>query len=391
MLLRIFLIITLLTSVFSESALSQGLAEVEKEYFPGKKAKNFAIWSAQYAFISYECHKKIAFSENLNSLMVLADSAIRFKDMSLVAADSALANCPDSVGSDSIRAAIDYLNMAIEEMNYSNELLEQVFLQSTMEEALTISRQATLAAGNGTVSSYTASLYLTDGKKEEEEEEELVFESAIVKRLEVDESVFRGLVNNYEDKISAIDDLIQEQNDRLFSVDEEQLEEVNKKLDSLSGIRERLVNRLMGSNQRLQTVSEKLYAELSKDIQESVEKRESIFEIKSEVYYDKDNPVPINTDLPDGLVYQIQIGYFSLNSQPEWSRKLYPVFGEPVSGSYIRYSTGIFFSYRDASKALSSIQALNIPDAFITAYEDGVKISTSQAIRIEKNVRGRAP
>jgi len=92
--------------------------------------------------------------------------------------------------------------------------------------------------------------------------------------------------------------------------------------------------------------------------------------------YSSTTPIPMNTTLPDGIVYRIQVGAFTRPIPNETFRGLNPVSGETREGSkYIRYYVGVFDTYEAASVALPPVKNLGYRDAFIVAYRNGERVA----------------
>ncbi|MEK6616961.1 MAG: hypothetical protein AABZ32_12805 [Bacteroidota bacterium] len=80
-----------------------------------------------------------------------------------------------------------------------------------------------------------------------------------------------------------------------------------------------------------------------------------------------------------GLFYAIQIGVFS---KPVTSTQLYnisPLNSEKTDNGLIRYTTGRFDDEAKASRAKNNIADKGISDAFVVAYDNGKRISLSDA------------
>jgi len=111
----------------------------------------------------------------------------------------------------------------------------------------------------------------------------------------------------------------------------------------------------------------------------------SLLEIKSSSIYNKKNPIPINKDLPSGIIYKIQIGAFTKPIPENSFRGLTPITGETRQNSkYIRYFVGLFNTYDAANTALPFIQNSGYKDAFVVAYKDGQRIAVYLAKKENK-------
>jgi len=89
--------------------------------------------------------------------------------------------------------------------------------------------------------------------------------------------------------------------------------------------------------------------------------------------------------LPMGMVYSVQLGIFNAVMTPGSFGGLYPVMSEREPGNgAVRYYTGVFRSIADAEKALVHVNNHGFSDAFIIAYNDGVRMPVSRARQIER-------
>ncbi len=104
------------------------------------------------------------------------------------------------------------------------------------------------------------------------------------------------------------------------------------------------------------------------------------FKILPEGQFAEDN------NLPDGLVYQIQI--FSRTSETASVKDLKglsPVFFRDNNGK-TSYYVGLFRSYNDALSNLNKVKRAGFKTAFIVAVNNGRQISVAEARKIEKTV-----
>jgi hypothetical protein len=95
--------------------------------------------------------------------------------------------------------------------------------------------------------------------------------------------------------------------------------------------------------------------------------------------------------LPDGIVYRIQL--FALTSKNEnikLFKGLTPIFeGRNSAGRWIYYA-GQFFSFEDASTALSKAKRSGFPGAIIAAFRDGRSVAVRTARLAEKEEQAAA-
>lgn len=91
-----------------------------------------------------------------------------------------------------------------------------------------------------------------------------------------------------------------------------------------------------------------------------------------------------SNELPDGIIYQIQIASGANKMEVRELRGLSPVFEKMGSTLRYTYSVGIFRSYNDALTHLNSVKKAGFRDAFITAYQDGKQMNVNDARAIEQ-------
>lgn len=90
------------------------------------------------------------------------------------------------------------------------------------------------------------------------------------------------------------------------------------------------------------------------------------------------------SELPQGLVYHIQIMTAAKKVQPKALKGFSPVFERKVQSGKYTYSVGVFSTYAEALKHLNTVKKKGFPTAMITAYNNGKSVSTKQARVIEK-------
>lgn len=108
------------------------------------------------------------------------------------------------------------------------------------------------------------------------------------------------------------------------------------------------------------------------------------FKIEGSSPYSKDNPIPFQAKLPEGLVYRIQLGAYSGVIEENAFKGLTPVTAEKTSNKDItKYYVGYFASIEEARKALSDVKTYGYPDAFLVSYYNREKITIQKAREIE--------
>jgi hypothetical protein len=111
---------------------------------------------------------------------------------------------------------------------------------------------------------------------------------------------------------------------------------------------------------------------------------QEVFSILSQSPYSEENPIPRDFQLPNGLIYRIQLGAFSQNLPFDAFGGLTPLMAEEINTKEVtKYYVGIFKSSREARKALEQVKSIGFPDAFIVPYIDRKKISIQAAREFE--------
>jgi hypothetical protein len=93
-------------------------------------------------------------------------------------------------------------------------------------------------------------------------------------------------------------------------------------------------------------------------------------------------PIPINSDLPEGLVFKVQVGAFRNPISPSVFKGISPITGETTPQGLTRYMAGIFKQFPNADAAKNEIRRLGYPDAFVVAFYNGKRISMAEAMRL---------
>ena len=96
--------------------------------------------------------------------------------------------------------------------------------------------------------------------------------------------------------------------------------------------------------------------------------------------YSASHPIPIDPQLPMGLIFKIQIGAFKNPIKQNLFKGFEPIIGLTAPQGYVRYSAGLFRTIDPARVALAKIKDLGYPDAFIIAFYDGRRISIQEAM-----------
>jgi hypothetical protein len=98
-------------------------------------------------------------------------------------------------------------------------------------------------------------------------------------------------------------------------------------------------------------------------------------------YSDK-NPIPMDPELPEGLVFKVQIGAFRTQLPADKFRGIQPLTGETTRPGWIRYCAGLFRAFEPANIVKKDIQKMGYKDAFVVAYYNGKRIELNDAYKM---------
>ncbi|MCU0474081.1 MAG: hypothetical protein MUC93_12090 [Bacteroidales bacterium] len=95
--------------------------------------------------------------------------------------------------------------------------------------------------------------------------------------------------------------------------------------------------------------------------------------------------VMIGPEIPEGLIYRIQVAVFRNPVSISYFKGLSPVYGFRVTGTdKTNYYIGMFRRLADAKKALLTVRQKGFKDAFIVSLSGGKQVSTERAALLEK-------
>jgi hypothetical protein len=111
----------------------------------------------------------------------------------------------------------------------------------------------------------------------------------------------------------------------------------------------------------------------------------SLFEVISQPATDPRAKLIIDSDVPPGLIYRIQIAVFRNPVTPAFFKGLSPVYGFKISGTdKTIYYAGMFRKNSDAVKALVTVKAKGFKDAFIVGLLLNKSVSSDRSALLEK-------
>jgi cell division protein FtsN len=87
-----------------------------------------------------------------------------------------------------------------------------------------------------------------------------------------------------------------------------------------------------------------------------------------------------STKVPDGTVYQVQMGYYKYLDLVSFNAKLKIIKAEEIDGAK-RYVIGYFENSMDAMQFSNDLKTLGIKDAFVSQYVNGVRNMKFDALK----------
>lgn len=104
------------------------------------------------------------------------------------------------------------------------------------------------------------------------------------------------------------------------------------------------------------------------------ELEEEVFAVTETPIYTSEQPIPLNLEMPTGIVYKVQVGAFRNAISAETFGKFAPLSGEQLNNGITRYTAGLFTQYNSADEAKKVIREMGYSDAFVVAFENGERI-----------------
>jgi len=113
---------------------------------------------------------------------------------------------------------------------------------------------------------------------------------------------------------------------------------------------------------------------------EKIEAKEMLY-LTGDVSDETDYSKIIETSSVKGLVYYVQLGNFSSLKTKEDFNNIQKLFLDQ-SGTLYKYLCGVFSSYSEAKKEVVKLNDKGYNEVFVTAYNNGKKISVSDAEKL---------
>jgi len=112
----------------------------------------------------------------------------------------------------------------------------------------------------------------------------------------------------------------------------------------------------------------------------------AFFEVLTKSVTGQNEKISIDPEVPEGLIYRIQIAVFRNPVTPAYFKGITPVYGFKIAGTdKTNYYAGMFRRSSDATKALALVKAKGFKDAFVVGLSGGKSVSPDRAALLEKD------
>ena len=332
------------------------------------KAQAYAILSAQYSNDAYYFSRQNYFLTSVYTIKENCDSAIYFIQIAKNYTDSAYLVAHDSClfAKNLILDAKEYQQKALQRFN-------QIVGATDYNLIHELSLEAMYATGNAITDAYRASLEL-DWK----DIDLPVEKKRDASRLESDETTFTTIKDLYSKRLEEIKkELLLLEVEKNKSTSKQKLE-ISNIISQLKAEQKELLLKSKNSDDKLIQVKN----DLSEEMLQVVNK--DIFTTEKKDFYNTNVPIPTNSEIPKGLVYKIQIGFFKYQLPPKHFDGVFPISSQKADNNYYKYMAGNFNNYTDAKEAKITLSKKGYADAFIVSFIDGVKVPITEALKKEK-------
>ena len=331
---------------------------------------------------SYTFSKLSYFVDNQKLALKNVDSAMLYISLAVVSIDSAIV-----LAADSELIAIDYATIAKRFAIRSYKLLKAYKHTTDINLKEDLAKQATFYAANAVTDAYHASFYFENCKSVVVEKPNEVINPVTPKpltKLDVDQALFALLNVHLNEKTEEHKTEVLKLTQELTTVkDPVKVEKIKEELKLKEKKEKELIIKNKNAQDKLNAINAQI-AEREKDKSTPIQAEETVFSKSMKKPADEWNKqVLLDTDLPMGLVYQVQVGVYKNSIMPEIFKGLTPIFGKTVPGG-ISYSTGMFERASDADQAKKYVKSIGLVDAFVVAYFNRKKVTLIEALKLEK-------
>jgi hypothetical protein len=339
-------------------------------------SKKLAIQGAQYANGSYT-YSKMAYSIGNRFQRQNVDTAIFFLKEAIISLDSAIL-----VADDSALLGKDFTTLAIKSAKSSLKRLEACFRYNA-DDRRQLLENATIFSANTVTDAYHASFYFKDGSPPVKETAPKKDTTAkLITKLDIDQALFTLL------------------DEELIEKEEKNKHEISKLEASLKATKD------PSKKNSLKTQIAKLQKDEAEVEKKDKETKEKLGKINIELEEREKNKLAMATadanafaksrpadnwdkqvlpesEIPMGLIYQVQIGVYKNPVTAETFKGITPIFSKTTPAG-IAYSAGLFDKMEEASQAKDYVLSMGLHDAFVIVYHDRKRISLTEAAKLEK-------
>lgn len=346
-----------------------------------RKCKELAIQAAVWAKQSYTYVKEAYMTYQPSVADICVDSSAYCIAQSVIKLDSCIA-----LASDSDFLGVSFARMAKKDAQKVRNNLgyyKQVDKQKRKREFIW---DATAQATQTVIDAYHASFYFEDDSVAEKKPEPppvVEQKEKQITRLDVDQALFVLLNEQLQEKTQKTKAEIEKLQKQLKATkDPAKIAKLKEELKKLEQKESTTARKNMETSEKLSKING-LIEERDKNAGQ-VKNEETVFsKSMRQASGEWNKQVIMDTELPEGLIYQVQIGVYKNNISMEVFKGITPVYGKTVPGG-VSYSTGMFERISDAKEAKDYVVSMGLGDAFIVAFHNKKKITLAEAAKLEK-------
>jgi hypothetical protein len=195
---------------------------------------------------------------------------------------------------------------------------------------------------------------------------------------------------NYQfraDSLMKVADLYRRQLQDNLTANKSELRTIISETERLAAVNQKLATGILGAGTQKQkdSVNRVAAKQKTEKVQQKPLELFSIFEVIPKPVYTARDKIPVNPEVPAGLIYRIQIAVFKNPAAPSYFKGISPVYGFKSEGPGVTiYYAGMFRKMSDATKALAKVKASGFKDSFVVALLDKKIVSADRAGILEK-------
>jgi len=193
---------------------------------------------------------------------------------------------------------------------------------------------------------------------------------------------------NYQVKADSITAIATEAKSKLGKIPADQQKNEKSRIaemEAQSADYQKLADKKFSDSSKVTSVQPTAQASPARQLRPVTKESLSSFKIETNPALAARQKISFESQLPEGLVYRIQIGVFSKPVEASFFKGISPVAGYSIPGSDAKkYFAGMFRRMADAGSALQLVRQIGFRDAFINAVMDGKPVSVERASILEK-------